>query len=228
MSIKNNIAINVLNYNEFIVCSTTQLQGYKFLPAVDKIPSIHSMSFVEIQYINGKSDAFRTGLLRFEKDQEKDVYEALNISDWENIITNDFIEDAIVNSTKEKLQKLIGISNESIFDRVKTIFVRLQNSGEVDISNRVIKALNARTEELRNRIYKSEIVIKSTNKSEDLPSEEVSELRSQLDEMKEMMAQFMLTQGNDSMPEGNDKPASDAENTTEIKKPAGRPANRSK
>ena len=54
MSIINQTAINVFNYNEFIVCTTTQLQGYDFAPASDGVPSMHSMSFVEIQYINGK------------------------------------------------------------------------------------------------------------------------------------------------------------------------------
>lgn len=222
MSIKEQIAINVLNYNEFIVSATTHIQGHVFRPSIDGIPTMHPMSFAEIQHLNGKSDCFRTGLLRFDKDQEEEVYITLNINNWKDIITNDFIEDAIVNSNKEKLQKLIDVTNQNIFDRVKTILIRLQNSGDVDISNRVINTLLARDEELKSGKYKSEIVIKAKEKLDDLPNEEVNELKAQLAEMQKMMAILM-----------SDKTETDAtkdelKEVEVVAKKRGRPAQKTK
>ena len=229
MSIKDRVSINVLNHNEFKVCATTQIQGYKFTPAVDKIPSMNPMSFAEIQNINGKSDAFRTGLLRFDPSDEKEVYEALTITDWKNIITNEFIEDAIINSTMEKLQKLIDINNTSIFDRVKTILIRLQNTGAYDISNRVINTLMARDYELQHKIYKSEIILKTKEKPTQKTDDEVASLKAQLEEMKNMMTQFMAG-GNTSGTNDSEDNTKDETETSETKEPKkqGRPANRSK
>lgn len=230
MSIKDRVSINVLNYNEFKVCATTQIQGYKFEPAVDGIPSMNPMSFAEIQNINGKSDAFRTGLLRFDPADEKEVYEALTITGWKDIITNEFIEDAIINSTMEKLQRLIDINNTSIFDRVKTILIRLQNTGTYDISNRVINTLMARDYELQHKIYKSEIVLKTKEKpAKKVDNEEVNSLKAELEEMKKMMAQFMASGGKSSDNDTNEETDED-ETDTETKEPKkrGKPAQRSK
>lgn len=230
MSIINQTAINVFNYNEFIVCATTQLQGYDFAPASDGVPSMHPMSFVEIQYINGKSDAFRTGLLRFAPNKEVEVYKALNINDWNNIITNEFIEDAILNPTKENLQRLVDINSTSVFDRVKTILTRLINSREHDISNRVINTLEARERELRHGIYKSEIIIKPKAKNKEIPNEEVNELKAQLAEMQKMMAQLMNQKPDASKDEGDDGTDEQEDENEEVatKPKRGRPANRSK
>lgn len=191
--IKNQVAINVLNYNEFKVCSTTQVKGYVFPPANDGVPSMHQMSYSEIQTINGQSDAFRTGLLRFDKEEEAEVYEALNIYNWENIITNEFIEDAIINSTMDKLQTLIDISNSSVFDRVITILVRLQNSNSVDISNRVINTLKARQIEVQNRKLKSDIIIKPISKPTPANTDEIDALKSQIAEMSELLKGILVT-----------------------------------
>jgi len=209
------------------VCSTTQIQGYKFTPSEDKIPSMNPMSFAEIQFINGKSDAFRSGLLRFDPTDEKEVYEALTITDWKNIITNEFIEDAIVNSTMEKLQRLVDITNPSVFDRVKTILIRLQNSGAVDISNRVINTLMARDYEIRHKIYKTEIVLKAKEKPVEKPNEEMESMKLQLEEMKKMLAQFMNKETVDTTKTDVEISASKDTEIKEAKK-QGRPANRAK
>jgi hypothetical protein len=178
------------------------------------------MSFTEIQHINGKSDCFRTGLLRFEKEYEKEIYETLSISNWENIITNEFIEDAIINPTIDKLQRLLEITNKSVFDRVRTILVRLQNSGSVDISHRVINTLKARQIELQNRIYKSEILLKPVETSTPKDNE-VDKLKTQVADLQAMVTQLLAKNKVESESVKIDEEDNE-------KKSAGRPANKKK
>lgn len=116
------------------------------------MPSVDYLSFAEINYINGISDCFRTGLVRFDDNDKEEIYRTLNIANWENILTNNEIKEILLNPTIEGLQKIIDITNVSIFDRVKTIFVSLKENTDNDISNRVIKIMETREQEFKRGI----------------------------------------------------------------------------
>ena len=141
MSIKENVSIPVLNYNESNVCIPTNISTHILPPAVDGVPSVDYLSFAEINYVNGISDCFRTGMVRFDDNDKEEVYSALNIANWENILTNDEIRDILLNPTIDGLQRIIDVTNRSIFDRIRTIFVSLKENIDNDISNRVIKIM---------------------------------------------------------------------------------------
>ena len=144
MSIKENVSIAVLNYNESNICIPTNISTHILPPAVDGVPSVDYLSFAEINYVNGISDCFRTGLVQFEDKDKEEIYSALHFSDWKNIITNAEIKDILLNPTIEGLQKIIGVTNKSVFDRIRTIFVGLKENPDNDISNRVIKIMETR------------------------------------------------------------------------------------
>ena len=116
MSIKENVSIAVLNYNESNICIPTNISTHILPPAVDGVPSVDYLSFAEINYVNGISDCFRTGLVQFEDKDKEEIYSALHFSDWKNIITNAEIKDILLNPTIEGLQKIIGVTNKSVFD----------------------------------------------------------------------------------------------------------------
>ena len=145
----------------------------------------------------------------------------LNIANWENILTNNEIKEILLNPTIEGLQKIIDITNVSIFDRVKTIFVSLKENTDNDISNRVIKIMETREQEFKRGIYKSQIVLKP----KDVPEKTVSNdeinaikeqntmLMEQLAEMQKMIASLKTNKVETDVPE--------------IKK-AGRPSTKNK
>ena len=222
MSIKENVSIPVLNYNESNVCIPTNISTHILPPAVDGVPSVDYLSFAEINYVNGISDCFRTGMVRFDDNDKEEVYSALNIANWENILTNDEIRDILLNPTIDGLQRIIDVTNRSIFDRIRTIFVSLKENTDNDISNRVIKIMETREQEFKRGVYKTQIVLKP----KDIPEKSVSNdeinaikeqnamLMEQLAEMQKMIASLK-----------SDK--SETQNTEATKK-VGRPSTKNK
>nr|DAZ32554.1 MAG TPA: protein of unknown function (DUF5320) [Caudoviricetes sp.] len=221
MSIKENVSIPIFNYNESNICIPTNVSTHILPPAIDGVPSVDYLSFAEINYVNGISDCFRTGLVRFDDNDKEEIYRTLNIANWENILTNNEIKEILLNPTIEGLQKIIDITNVSIFDRVKTIFVSLKENTDNDISNRVIKIMETREQEFKRGIYKSQIVLKP----KDVPEKTVSNdeinaikeqntmLMEQLAEMQKMIASLKTNKVETDVPE--------------IKK-AGRPSTKNK
>lgn len=186
MSIKENVSIPVFNYNESNICIPTNISTHILPPAVDGAPSVDYLSFAEINYINGISDCFRTGLVRFDDNDKEEIYKALNIANWESILTNDEIREILLNPTIDGLQKIIDITNASIFDRVKTIFVSLKENTDNDISNRVIKIMETREQEFKRGVYKSQIVLKP----KDIPEKAVS--ADEINVIKEQNTMLMM------------------------------------
>ena len=196
MSIKENVSIPVYNYNESNICIPTNISTHILPPAVDGVPSVDYLSFAEINYINGISDCFRTGLVRFDDNDKEEIYTALGFADWKNILTNDEIKDILLNPTIEGLQRIIDVTNASIFDRIRTIFVSLKENTDNDISNRVIKIMETRELEFKRGIYKTQIVLKPKDVSEKAVSndeinaikEQNAMLMAQLAEMQKMIS----------------------------------------
>lgn len=195
MSIKENVAIPVYNYNESNICIPTNISTHILPPAVDGVPSVAYLSFAEINYINGISDCFRTGLVQFDDKDKEEIYTTLGFASWKDILTNKEIIDILLHPTLEGLQKIVNITNKSVFDRVRTIYVSLKESPDNDMSNRVIKIMDTRESEFKRGIYKSQIVLKSKDVPETPVSKEEleavkaqnNELMSQLAEMKAML-----------------------------------------
>ena len=222
MSIKENVSIPVLNYNESNVCIPTNISTHILPPAVDGVPSVDYLSFAEINYVNGISDCFRTGMVRFDDNDKEEVYSALNIANWENILTNDEIRDILLNPTIDGLQRIIDVTNRSIFDRIRTIFVSLKENTDNDISNRVIKIMETREQEFKRGVYKTQIVLKPKDVSEKPVSndeinaikEQNAMLMAQLAEMQKMIASLKSDKSETS--------------NTETTKKLGRPSTKNK
>lgn len=191
MSIKENVSIPIFNYNESNICIPTNVSTHILPHAIDGVPSVDYLSFAEINYINGISDCFRTGLVRFDDNDKEEIYRTLNIANWENILTNNEIKEILLNPTIEGLQKIIDITNVSIFDRVKTIFVSLKENTDNDISNRVIKIMETREQEFKRGIYKSQIVLKPKDVPEKTVSnDEITAIKEQNTMLMEQLAEM--------------------------------------
>ena len=191
MSIKENVSIPVYNYNESNICIPTNISTHILPPAVDGVPSVDYLSFAEINYINGISDCFRTGLVRFDDNDKEEIYSALGFADWKNILTNDEIKDILLNPTIDGLQRLIDVTNSSIFDRIRTIFVSLKENTDNDISNRVIKIMETRELEFKRGIYKTQIVLKPKDVSEKpVSNDEINAIKEQNAMLMEQLAEM--------------------------------------
>jgi hypothetical protein len=80
--------IDVLNYEGLCaVPSINNTRGELFESGTEDMPTVYPLSFRDIKVINSKSDIFRTGRLRFNSDEEEEIYEALSIHDRDNIFS---------------------------------------------------------------------------------------------------------------------------------------------
>ena len=221
--------INVLNYNQNIVIVSTKHDSYTIEPAINsENPTSLPLSLDEILYINGNSAAFKTGILRFPKEIEKEMYEDyLRIPNWEDLLTIQDIEKIILHPTIEGLTKIINIKDTGMFDRVRGVFVRLKNTNDDDISLRVEKIIQARLDELIRGVRNTEIIIKAKDTVAPIATEEVDELKEQnkllqeqMANMQKMMEQMMSMQTNTTP--SAEKEKTDKEEEKVAKKP-GRP-----
>ena len=214
----------VLNYSKSAVGLSTRNDSYIIDGGNSETPASLPFTIDEIVQINNGSDVFTSGMLRFEKEYEAEIYEELRIRNWREIMTDDEIEEIIKNPTAEKLETFIGIKNEYYFERIYGIFIGLLNEG-FPISQKVQNVLRARRFEFAHNKLTSQIqIIPKENKDNEV-QEDVDKLKSQnadmakqLAEMKAMMEKLSDKKTTDTIKTEN-KPT---ESTKPVRK-AGRP-----
>lgn len=217
--------IIVLSYNESQVCVDGARDSYRFNPSNGVEPTINVMPLSDVQYINSNTQIIKTGWLTFEDADKEEIFKALRIAKWKDILTNQNIKDILTHPTIEGLQKIIDIDNPTYFDRVRIILHALTQDG-VDITTKVKSVVDARYEELKQRKRKSGIsltpkdVAIRQDKAKELEAQNKN-LQNQLDEMKTMLAQFIAAQNVKAEPAKEEK----VEATPAVaKKKPGRPA----
>lgn len=221
--------ITVLNYNENEVFVDSSKEHYKFNASRDGVtPTMQNIPISELQYICSNTDVIVTGWLTFDEDEKDEIYTALRLPNWREILTNEDISNILTNPTMEGLQRIIDISNLTYFDRVRIVMFRLLNDG-VDISSKVKNVVDRRYEELQKRQRVSSIILnprigekKASNEQVQELSEQNAKLQEQLDEMKKMMAQFMSAQNISTTEKESEKVTEEV-----TKKKAGRPPKKS-
>lgn len=191
----------VLNYNGSPVAVSTRHESYIIPGGSSESPSSMPLSVDEIVQINSNSNVFKMGLLWFEEEFQEDLYKECRIRNWKDILTDSEIEDIILHPTLEKLERLLLIENEQYFERCYGIYIGLKNSNH-SIKQNVENVMLARRKELRNRKYKTGILL--TKKETPSVSEEVlketqeqnAKLTQEVDELKAMVAQLLAAQQN--------------------------------
>ena len=208
----------VLNYNGSPVAVSTRHESYIIPGGSSESPSSMPLSVDEIVQINSNSNVFKMGLLWFEEEVQEELYKECRIRNWENILRDKEIEDIILHPTLEKLEKLLSIENEQYFERCYGIYIGLKNSNH-SIKQNVENVMLARRKELRNRKYKTGILL--TKKETSVVSEEVLKetqeqnvkLTKEVDELKAMVAQLLAAQQNSASATVETKPAEDSDKT---------------
>ena len=218
---------SVLNYNENAVSvAVSPDKHYVFEPSPDGVTPINiPMTMDEIRYVNNSS-AFKSGLLFFDHEHEAELYEALNIPNWENILKNEDIRDIILHPTYEGLEKIININKTSDFERVRTVFHKIKRDETDDISIRVVQIIETRYKELLAKKINSSIVLKKNEMLGSVQSDEVNKLKEQNDLLQKQMAEMkamLEAMANQKNNVSNTQTESEKETEQPKKKKPGRP-----
>lgn len=230
MSKINSQNITVLNYNENDVFVDSSKEHYKFNASRDGInPTMQDIPINELQYICSNTDILVTGWLTFNEDEKEEIFTALRVPNWRDILTNEDIREILTNPTMEGLQRILDITSITYFDRVRIVMFKLLSEG-IDISSKVKNVVDRRYDELQKRQRITSIVLNPRVEEKKVSNEQVKELseqnvklQEQIEQMKQMMEKLMASQTSDSAGDSNTTKV-DAEAP---KKKAGRPPKKS-
>lgn len=182
---------NVLNHTTSpVVITINRYDSILIEKGSDDAPTAYPLTENEILYANNTTNAFKSGILRFEPEFQAQLYELCRIRDWENIMTNKQIEDIFLNFKLDKFKEVLKITDATYFNRVYGVFIGLRNAG-LSIPNNIEQAISLRYKELANGIRNTKIVLtpnenKETSTQEKKQLDEIAELKAQLEEFKEM------------------------------------------
>lgn len=130
-------------------------------------PGVYPFTLMELQQIASSSSVIQVGYLRPAKEDAKFIYETLRIRNWEDILTEEDIEQMVLHPTVEGLTKLISIKDAFYYERVYGIFIGLKNVN-APIADNVSRLLKGRYKELQKGKINTDYVIKE----KDIPSME--------------------------------------------------------
>ena len=204
----------VLNHSASPVAVSTKYDSFMVDGGSPESPGSLPLSFDEIAVVNSKSPVFKIGILRFEPAYEAELYEALSIPNWKDILTNEQIEDALINPTMETSQKILDIQNDAYFERVRGALVGLRNAG-VDITVKMERMIEQRREEFARRQRKTSIrLVPNEPVKAALSQEEFDSMKEQLAAMQAMMERMMASQTTEDVEKPAQKDSKKGKTTT--------------
>ena len=175
----------VLNYINSPVAISTKDSSYLIPGGSADNPAEFPLTLSELMYINSVSKIFQIGVLFFEPQDEEEVYEALRIRNWRDIMRDSEIDDIILRPTTELLQKIISIQDAMYFERIYGRYVYLKNLGK-PISSIVADVFKKRKYEIVHGVINSKIVIKQ----QDIPASQISAQAEQIAAMQKQIEQL--------------------------------------
>lgn len=222
MSISKTKNYLVLNYSASPVGVSTKYDSFLIDGGSAEEPGSIPLTFDEIAVINSKSNVFKIGLLRFDPRDEEEMYEALSIQNWRDILTQSQIEDAILFPSLESMQKILAIENEAYFERIRGTMISLRNRGK-DITVKVERMIEQRRDELSRKQRKTSIKLMPRDEEDKTaPSQdEFNAMKEQLAQMQAMMAEMMVQKNVEPEPKNEPKTASDKPKTSTGKRSKG-------
>lgn len=187
----NNKLYLVINDGNSPVAITTKTGGLLVPGMKDGNPGSMPLMLDDIIYVNSTSNAFKIGLLHFEDEFEEEIQTTIRNLNWKNILTNAEIEDIVLHPTADKLQKIVDIVEPAYFERVRSVYTGLVNSGR-EISQKVGTVVDTRYSEIMNRKFRSDIQLKQKQSDDSSVSrKEYDDLVAQNKKLMEMMEQLM-------------------------------------
>lgn len=188
MNIRNQQSIRVYNYTQSMVCLETRTgRQYVFERAVDGVPSMDYMSWEDIEWLNGRGEIFRNGTLRFDPSNEQEIFEALGCPDYRDaMFTEERIHELLLNPTSENVETIIGLTSDSVLERIRGTMHQLISVGE-NVSAKMESVVNARASELRDGKLKSAMVVRKREQPETANDKVIEELQAQVKAMQEQL-----------------------------------------
>lgn len=144
--------IRVYNYQQSpIGFPSSTLQNGVFIEARDEDEEfkMERVLWEDIELENNKSDVFKTGRLRFNPDEEDEIYNKLGIDDKENIKTDKELMKILLDDSIENLKRINKIKSLTLLTRMKKILFKMERVNKIPPHN-IISVVSERCDDLKN------------------------------------------------------------------------------
>ncbi|MGG1663087.1 hypothetical protein [Brevibacillus sp. NRS-1366] len=182
MSITDSTVINIYNVTDNQVAISTYLKpsGILLEATRDDVPYAIQLTVAEVKGINTQSNVFKEGILRFDTELEKEIYELLGIRDWEEILSDQQIRETILRPSVDALQKVIKTNTPSMIERFRGMLVMLENSRIYDVSQKAKEVILARYYEIYQNTRVSNIILQVPQENKSIDEDQLTKIKEEL------------------------------------------------
>lgn len=190
--------VKIYNYGTSDIGIKGQLREYLLLGSRG-IPTVLTMPFSEVEYINARTPVFRNGTLQFDPAQQDTIYKALYLENWQNTVLFDQEIDRIIRENDmDSVHKFIDVTDVFTIQRIRGHMISLSNDPDTDISRRMIDLIEGRYDEINHGIRQSKLnVAKAKARMEQDEDPRIRALQAQIEQMKQMISE-MQTQATET------------------------------
>lgn len=192
MNYKADTPVKVFNHSISSINLPGQFREY-YLEGSRGVPTVLTMPFSDVEYINSRTPVFRNGRVQFDEKERDDIYHALYLDNWKDTVLFDEEIDRIIRENDmDAAARFVKIADVAEIHRVRSHMVALQNDDGAEISNRMIDIINQRYDEINRGVRNSEINLgkaKERAKQDEDPRimammEQMAALQAQLEAMQ--------------------------------------------
>lgn len=192
MNYKADTPVKVFNHSISSINLPGQFREY-YLEGSRGVPTVLTMPFSDVEYINSRTPVFRNGRVQFDENERDDIYHALYLDNWKDTVLFDEEIDRIIRENDmDAAARFVKIADVAEIHRVRSHMVALQNDDSAEISNRMIDIINQRYDEINRGIRNSEINLGKAK--ERAKQDEDPRITAMMEQMAALQAQLAAMQ----------------------------------
>lgn len=192
MNYKADTPIKVFNHSISSINLPGQFREY-YLEGSRGVPTVLTMPFSDVEYINSRTPVFRNGRVQFDENERDDIYHALYLDNWKDTVLFDEEIDRIIRENDmDAAARFVKIADVAEIHRVRSHMVALQNDDGAEISNRMIDIINQRYDEINRGVRNSEINLGKAK--ERAKQDEDPRITAMMEQMAALQAQLAAMQ----------------------------------
>ena len=192
MNYKADTPVKVFNHSISSINLPGQFREY-YLEGSRGVPTVLTMPFSDVEYINSRTPVFRNGRVQFDEKERDDIYHALYLDNWKDTVLFDEEIDRIIRENDmDAAARFVKIADVAEIHRVRNHIVALQNDDGAEISNRMIDIINQRYDEINRGVRNSEINLGKAK--ERAKQDEDPRITAMMEQMAALQAQLAAMQ----------------------------------
>ena len=192
MNYKADTPVKVFNHSISSINLPGQFREY-YLEGSRGVPTVLTMPFSDVEYINSRTPVFRNGRVQFDENERDGIYHALYLGNWKDTVLFDEEIDRIIRENDmDAAARFVKIADVAEIHRVRSHMVALQNDDGAEISNRMIDIINQRYDEINRGVRNSEINLGKAK--ERAKQDEDPRITAMMEQMAALQAQLAAMQ----------------------------------